>query len=348
MKKSILIRKVKLRLKRLISVSFVSFSLTGILYAQAWSGIIAPSRAINWVNAGVAGGIVEPTVQCGPTIAAYGTSSAPASSATINAAIQNCPAGEYVSLAAGTFYLSSAIWWWNGNGPTSKVVLRGQGANSTFLVFSGKAVGGSINSVISMEGSSNSPRAEQNVCDWTAGYSPVTTAITLANCGSTTPAAGSLSNLQVGSLLVLDQADEAADTGTIWNCAANKVCANSGTGGFTRGDGPCVNGACWRSQAQGVIVTAINGSQITISPGLYMPNWQSGQLPQAWFARPTPGTIVGDGLENLSVDDTNVTGSGHNIDIFDCYGCWISGVRSIDAARSHVSLIYGLALDRQE
>jgi hypothetical protein len=306
-------------------------------HAQAWSGIIDPSRAINWSGAGTT--IVEPTNQCGPTISAMGSSGAPVSPTAINNAIGACTGGGYVLLGSGTFYLNSCIQFWNGNGWNSNVVLRGQGANSTFLIFSGSSVGcGGQNSAIVLEGQVTAPGQEGNMCDWTAGYAKGSTSITLSNCGSTTPAMGTLSNLTVGSLLVLDQLDEPSDTGTIWNCAVNGVCADAGTGGFTRGDGPCLGGGvCWRSQAQGVVVTSVNQSTgvMGITPPLYMPNWRSSQLPQAWF-----GTrfVTGDAVENLSIDTTNVTGLGHTISILDCYRCWVSGVRSIDAPRSHVAM----------
>src|ERR1700736_1934676 len=78
---------------------------------QLWSGIIAPSRAIDWTNAGVVGGIPSDSWrQCGSSI------SAGSSAATINRAIAAChPArpyregGRYVLLAKGMFNLSPGI-----------------------------------------------------------------------------------------------------------------------------------------------------------------------------------------------------------------------------------------------
>lgn len=293
--------------------------------AQLWSGVVSPNRAIDWSNAGTT--IPSRTTQCGTTIAPYS-----GSAATINNAIAACPSGQFVSLGAGTFNLSSGIDFQHH----SNVTLRGQGANSTLISFSGAGAGG-YNSDVAMEGSVSAAGYENNVCDWTAGYAPGTRVITLANCGSTTPAAGSLNNLKVGTLLVLDQVDEAADTGSIWNCATANVCSNIMQGGESRTNGPSVNGVSLRSQEQGVVVTGISGNQITISPGLYMPNWRSGQAPQAYFANTT---ATGDGLENLTVNNTpEGTASGQNITIANCVGCWVKGVRSIDADRSHVRLI---------
>jgi hypothetical protein len=177
---------------------------------------------------------------------------------------------------------------------------------------------------------------EGNVCDFTGGYGQGSTTITLANCGSTTPSLGSLSNLKVGSLLILDQVDEAQDTGNIWNCSTEGVCANTIQGGEERTNGPSVNGVNLRSQQQGVIVTGISGNTVTISPGLYMPNWRSSQAPQAWFASTF---LTNAGVENLSFDATN-SGATSTVEILGCLGCWVKGVRGTNANRSHVRFLF--------
>jgi len=245
-----------------------------------------------------------------------------------------------VQLGSGTFNLTSGVTFSGKN----NVALRGQGANATSLVFTG-AGAGHYNSVVAMEPSNlnESNGSEQNVCDWTAGYARGTTVITLANCGATTPAKGALSNLKVGSILMLSQLDEPADNGTIWNCLAGvseggAQCANNpvGSAGEARHNGTTISGSSYRSQEQGVIVTAINGSQITISPGIYMPNWSAAQKPQAWFAT---SPISKNGLENLSITATN-SGSGQSILIGNCNQCWVSGVRSIYANRSHIRVLF--------
>ena len=117
---------MKRKLSTLFSV--ILFSLPGVLYAQNWSGILDPSRAIDWTEAGVVGGIPDANwIQCGSTIAAYtGTAAA------INTHIAGCPSNTYVLLGPGTFNLSTGILM------KSNVVLRGSGANFTFLVMSGK------------------------------------------------------------------------------------------------------------------------------------------------------------------------------------------------------------------
>lgn len=308
--------------------------------AQLWSGIIAPSRAVNWQNAGVPASLPSRTTQCGSTIAPYGSSSSPAAATTINNAIASCPVGDFVSLGAGTFYLSSGITF----GSTNNVTVRGQGANQTFIVMSGESGCQGTYSAVCISGSTNYPNGEQNVCDWTAGYSAGTTTITLGNCGSTTPAVGSLSNLHVGSIMVLDQLDAAQDNGQIWNCSGdNYPCLGGPTsfeGGGARNDGTCltttvIGTLCERSQQQVVVVTGISGSSVTFSPGLYMPNWSNGQLPQAWFPNTT---IVGDGVEDISFNLSSATGTT-TVVITDAYECWVRGIRSITPSRDNVEVL---------
>jgi hypothetical protein len=300
--------------------------------------VIDPGRSIDWSRAGVTNGIPNRTTQCGATIAPY-----TGAATTINSAIANCGSGQFVQLGAGAFNLSSGISF----GSKSNVTLRGMGADTTLLTFTGSSAG-LYDSVVAIEGSPNDKDVEGNVCDWVGGYARGATTITLANCGSSTPARGGLTNLQVGSLLILDQLDEASDTGQIWNCAATigqtSPCANTIQAGASRFDGPC-NGAalntngpgCLRTQQQGVIVTAINGSTITISPGLYMPNWRTDQRPQAWYGMTT---ITGDGIENFSIDATNA-GSNQTIMLANASNSWVKGVRSIYANRSHVRVLGG-------
>src|ERR1700734_3006829 len=106
---------------------WIIFLISTLSFAQSSSGIIASSRSINWANAGVIGGIPARLTQCGSTIAAYNGTAAP-----INTAIANCTSGQFVSLGAGTFNLTTGIDFSTYTG----VTVRGQGANSTLLNFS--------------------------------------------------------------------------------------------------------------------------------------------------------------------------------------------------------------------
>jgi|SRR5271157_5148225 len=318
-----------MRRKQLFRFPLISMLLLFSTFsrAQLWTGVVAPSRAIDWSQAGIPGGLPDGSwTQCGSTITAY-----TGSASTINAHISGCSANTYVLLGAGTFNLSSGV------ALKSQVVVRGQGANLTLLVFTGESSCNGMYSQFCLAGSNSSPEGEQNHGTWTAGFSQGTTSITMSN---------SL-NITAGSTLInLDQQDEAGDTGAIWNCLVLNVCANTGSGGFARTDNTCSAsvspnvGYC--SQEQAVLVTACSPScnnsgstVLTISPGLYMNNWRSSQSTGAWWASTTAYRM---GVEDLSADLTNTTAGTETVVMMNCYQCWISGIRSIDAARDHFNI----------
>jgi hypothetical protein len=136
---------------------------------------------------------------------------------------------------------------------------------------------------------------------------------------------------------VIDQLDDTVDSGDVYVCflgTANPPCSTNGdNGGFAR------TSPGNRSQQQIVTVTSVSGSgpyTIGFSPAIYMPNWSSAKSPQAWWAT-TP--VYNMGLENLSLDMTSsgeTGGNGFAVEIFNCSGCWVKGIRSIQPGRSHV------------
>lgn len=307
---------------------------------QLWSGVLSPSRAVNWSSAGVSGGIPSASwAQCGSTIAPYGTSASPASPAKINNAIADCSPNKFVQLGAGTFYLNAGIVI---QAPTKNVVLRGMAANQTFLVFSGNTACMGFWSDICIESSDlNWKRGPSNLVNWTAGYSQGTTTITLAN----------VPNLRVGNPIILDQEDDTSDNGSLLVCdysgqtgePAGLICSSQENGGGAQ--------RAHRNQVQIVTVTgcgavtalgaACSGKNVSvsISPGLYMPNWNNnsvsgGPVPQAWWSS---GPAENVGIENLSQDDSAV-GNTIGIEIFNCLNCWVKGVRGIESTRAHVEI----------
>ena len=286
-------------------------SLAGGLNAQAWSGVISSGRAVDWSKAGVTGGVPNRTTICT-------TLNAGATATQINNAIQNCPSGQVVFLNAGTYNISGGLVFNN----KSNVTLRGAGADQTKLVFSSSYnCDGEASDVCFISGDVNWNGGPTNLANWTAGYAPGTTVITL----------DSTSNLAVGDPVTLDQADDTADTGQVFVCETYALgCTEDGPSGG--GSGGQRN---LRAQQQIVTVTAINGKQVTISPGVYMPNWRSSQTPQAWWAS-TP--IFSSSVENMSLDHT-AAAPDSGILFFNCSGCWVKGVKSLQPNRSHVHLI---------
>jgi hypothetical protein len=306
--------------------------------AQQWSGVLASSRAINWSQVGAVPGSpgalpdASGWTQCTTTACKTVSSGTTVTIASINAAISSASSQQYIQLPAGTFRgLSGTITLKN------QTVVRGMGANSTFLVFTGQSGCNGEYAQFSLCGSTNYVGGEQNHATWTAGFSQGATSITLSNS----------SNITAGKTwIVLDQQDEAADTGNIWNCML-AACGSFG-GGFVRTDDTCSSSVSpnvgWCSQEQSVLVTACSPScnnsgstVLTISPPLAMNNWRSSQSTGAWWATSTGYQM---GVEDLSADLTNTQAGTSTVVMMSCYECWVSGIRSIDAARNHVYL-YG-------
>lgn len=266
---------------------------------------IAPSREIDWstTNPGVVGGIPSRSTVCSSL-----TSSA--SAATINAAIAACPANQVVSLAAGTYNLTSGLVFNQKN----NVTLRGAGGYSTFLNFTGNVSCRGLTAAICAEGDGNYSGSPVNSANWTAGYSVGTTSITLS----------STNHLAIGSLLILDQTDDSSDPGSTYVCQST-ACSQEGPGGAGRSG---------RGQQQIVTVTGISGSTVSFTPGLYMPNWSSSHSPGAWWATTN---VSGDGIENLSINNAS-SGASAGIMLMNSTNCWIKGVRSLNGNRNHVWL----------
>src|SRR4051812_7043434 len=104
----------------------LSLLLAVCVQAAPWSGVLDPSRAIDWSQAGVPGGIPNRTTVCA-------TLNPGATAAQINSAIAACPANQVVFLNAGTYNLSTGLFFNN----KSNVTVRGAGADQTILKFTG-------------------------------------------------------------------------------------------------------------------------------------------------------------------------------------------------------------------
>jgi hypothetical protein len=291
-----------------------------VCWGQAWLGVIDPARAIDWSAAGVVGGIPDGSWnQCGTTIAPYGTQGTPGSPAFINSAIASCSANQYVLLGTGTFYLNGKIDF----ASKSNVVLRGMGADQTIVRFTAgpgtgcMGLGGGV-CIISQD-NFDIRDSVQNSANWTAGYAKGATSITLSNT----------TNMQVGTLLVVWQADQGSDPGTIWNCQNFGVLGDCSVQGGQ-------NGPSGNSQTQTVTVTSVPGGgaggAVGITPGLYSPIWGAAFTPQAGWNTHLP--VHNDGVENLTLDGTLTADSGTSNGTFIFFGwaqnCWVTGVRTIN------------------
>src|SRR5438093_12635 len=85
-----------------LTFGFLIIVAPTIAHAQPWSGILSASRAVDWSNVGVPGGIPNRTTICA-------TLNPGATASQIASAISSCPSGQVVKLNAGTYNLSTGI-----------------------------------------------------------------------------------------------------------------------------------------------------------------------------------------------------------------------------------------------
>jgi hypothetical protein len=294
----------------------LAVSASGNAWAANWTGVINPARATDWSQAGVMGGIPNRTTICA-------TLNPGATAAQINSAIASCPNGQVVQLGGGTFNLSGAI-----NIHRSNVTLRGQGM-STILNFT-SASGASYywgSGLIAVQHSGFNPSGDSSppgfagvpattIRDWTGTngqsgvYAQGATVLNLASAPT---------GLTVGGTLTLWQID--APDNTVPN------------NGYFVSDkaGVDTNNIAWQGSSetnnsghqQRVRVVAINGTEVTIWPGLYRPTgtWSAARAPKAGWQS---GVISGVGLENF-----RITRSGLTLMMigFNCAAdSWVSGL----------------------
>jgi len=322
-------------------------------YSQLWSGILDPSRAVDWssTSPGVVGGIPSASwTQCGSTI------SAGASIAAINNAIASCSANQYVLLGPGTFNLTTGIVM------KPNVVLRGSGPDSTSLVFSGgNGCGGEGAQVCFMDsngyyygstsvepGASNSATfcgtAASGACN--NSYTQGATTIQLSGIGS--------AGIVNGQYIYLDQVNDKPTNCSSFSSGlivADVSSASDGCSLEAGSPGRCSTGpggsGCTGTDRNLIqIVRVVSGCasackgsgpfSVTITPGLYGKKWASAQTPGAWWSA---NNMQNSGVESLSIDSAAVGSNTESAIYFNnAFNCWVSNVRSISPNRNHVWL----------
>lgn len=283
-----------------VLATLLSFFLASM--QVVFGDIIPTNRAAVWQgNAGVEGGI--------PNVTTIYASLTPANTlADINNAINSCPSNQVVSLGAGTYNLSGGITIIQRNG----VVLRGQGTN-TILKFTGNPYLANI--LIEGDWRSVIWNGADGQADWTGGYAARSTNITLS----------STTGLKVGMVICLDQVNDLDDVN------AMNAYETTGTGipgcGSSPGCNDCGRSCGSRTQQQYVQVKAINGTTVTISPPVAMPNWRASQSPQAWWYKINAQMC---GIEDLCIDGTlsNPNNYAANISMWNTWNCWVKNVRA--------------------
>lgn len=296
----------------------ILLALLAVIPVFAGAQIISADRSATWSASGVKGGIPNRTKVCSALTSSN-------TLAQINSAIAACPAHQVVTLAAGTYNLSGGIIF-NGK---SNVTLRGAGPLSTILVFSSSNSCNGLGGNICVKATnSNDIDSPGTVTNWTAGYTKGTTTITLQ----------SASGLSVGSIIMLDQLnDSTTDNNAIWmNMVVDVSCYDCASPG--RG-----SGATERNQVQASRVTAINGNNVTIDPGVIWPNFTSGAKdPEAWFMSGT--AVTGVGIENMTINTESGTG-GASIFFASATDSWVQNVALIHCGQKCVWAYQSVGID---
>lgn len=364
--------KVGFYLIKTLLISAFCFLVSDLLLPAApWSGILDPSRAINWSTAGIPGGIPVRTTPCATIAADACGNGSTDCTATIQNALNSCLGGEVVSLGVGTFLLDGILKI-PGN-----VTLRGQGADQTILNSKSTTGYGAI-----------------QMGAWTVrvdmtGNVGITGGATQ---GSQSITVSDASGISVGKYLLITELNEfpfvnlAGDEGNCSYC-----------------DSFSDNGA--RSLGQVSEVTSVNGNTIGITPGLFrsmnnpLPHWSpdtpyplnafinpatqpthsyqqtfnNGAPPYTCTsgasvpAFPANGASVTDGtctwldigattttlpladpfsatkyagVENLQIY-ANHTGAGSDIVMNQCAYCWVKGVEDNYTDGDHVDVSLG-------
>jgi hypothetical protein len=346
----------------LISVFIIIvFCVPSKTKSQAWSGLLAPNRAINWSSAG-AGTIPTRTTIC-QTLGTAGQSptySQSVTAAQIVAALQACAGkSQTVYLNPGTYTMTTTLFGPGDGGATpSNVTLRGAGPQQTILTW---ASGASLNNCNGIgpvgfciyNGDSDTLQYSVNILGVTGGYTQGSTSLTLSS--TAVPAqccdgSSSISNLHVGSLLALAQCDTgysgypcagtATDNGNWFNCGQPPP--SSGTAPCTWGGNS--NAFTNAAQTQIVTVTGISGSTVTFTPALYAPNWSSGQSPFVFFSSTLP--VTGFGMESLQINTQQLGDIQGMVQMLWVSSSWVKNVAFINnvgtttasTARKHLEI----------
>jgi hypothetical protein len=313
----------------------VVLSTSGVASGQPWSGVLAPSRATDWGNAGLPAtlpsGETTPNPWTPPTrtkacatIAPEGTSAAPVAPTDLNAAIQTCPAGQVVQLQAGSYYFNDSInLYCTTSSPCAvkSVTLRGAGADQTKIYFSSTAsftLGG--NQYAEWASLASAPVSGSTTVELSAPDSQITPGTMIGITQCTTGASGAVS----GSGLTCTATNGVA----IYDNGGKFVCIWDGpycSHGMTPAQTTALNDEAMPGEDQAVQVTAVSGTTLTVAPPIFLDDLSTSNTLAVWFGYPTSSGV---GVEDVSLDFTSSTAASA-LSMAGCYGCWVKGTRII-------------------
>jgi hypothetical protein len=319
-----------------IAFALAALAIPSAAFGQPWTGVLSPSRATDWRNAGLPATLPTgeippnpwtppPRTQVCATIAPEGTSTAPVPPTDLNAAIQTCPAGQVVQLQAGSYYFNNTIdLYCTTTSPCALngVTLRGAGADQTKIYFSSGAsfaMGG--NQYAHWTTLAAAPAPGATTVQLSAPDSEITPGIMIGITQCTTGASGTVSS---GNGLACTASNGLA----IYDNGGEFVCNQDGpfcSHGLLSTQTSTLNDEATQGQVQAVQVTAVSGTTLTVTPPIFLDDLSMANTLAVWDGYPT---AIGIGLEDVSLDFTASTASD-DFSFDGCYGCWVKGTRII-------------------
>lgn len=293
------------RQSRFVLLPLVLSGVTAILATTAALGqalyTLPADRATTW-KPGVTynGGIPSRTTVCASLAAG-------ASVSAIQSALDACPAGQVVSLAAGSYTVNSTLL------VPSNVTLRGAGPGSTILRKTNGAVAG-----VDGSGSDSSPIIIVGPARWgnnPHGVAGATNLTADAAKGAYSITVASTAGLSVGQLVLLDELSKASwqtdpnNRGKIWASADFRVAwqlhmpAQPTDDPLVASDPTGGDAASWfcrqgRPTGEMKVITAISGNTVTFSTPIHISYRTANVAQLARFEYPK---VVGAGVESLSM-----------------------------------------------
>ena len=271
--------------------------LSAAVFAQDTSIVPADRRTV-W-NPGAT--IATRTTVCATVNAStYGNGSSDAT-AGIQAAINACPAGQVVSLSAGTFKISSAPLFLNKG-----ITLRGAGPSSTIL---NEPDGGGQPVIVMGPQQWPSEAASTNL-----------TANAVRGAYSVTVA--STSGLSVGQIVLIDKTTDSSITHWADDCTNASGCR----GWFARND---------RSVSQMMEIASISGSTITFTTPFHI-DFETTYTAQ--LSRYGDAALKNAGLEDMKIQGGEGGDSGGNVYMTLAAYSWVKNIESYNSNGGSIHL----------
>jgi hypothetical protein len=288
-----------MKYRPLLLLSLIFFSFVSIPKANA--EIIPPDRRIDWSQAGVQGGIPNRTTIC-ITINPSGDASGATDTSNIKTAIGNCPSGQVVKLAAGTFYINNEIRIKSG------ITVRGSGMGATILRGVSGASGGQL---IGFSPSTNQEiETATNAINLSSGYTK----------GSVNIITSSAHGMAPGDIILIDQLQDPAGDPPI-QALSSYMGRDSGTRPIGQLD---------------KVIAVPTATALTLETPLYW-NFDAAKTPQ--IVKVT-GVTTNAGIEDMTIDNTDSGYWYSTTNIWNAANCWALRVEWIKTGKEMIQL-YG-------